>query len=168
MRVIRGGQYGKRAIPYNRPASPTVESQAYSLLTWKLLSDWFFPEEAPKTSPEFTHDPIENQRRINYAKSHVYSIQNGLKDFNRIQEAFENVGKGNASAEDFNIVNKEVKIRNSHLAESNHPKTAAGYESTPEGYTWHHHHDYGRMQLVEDEVHSKTGHTGGFSLWRKK
>ena len=42
---------------------------------------------------------------------------------------------------------------------------AAGYESTPKGYTWHHHQDNGRMQLVESEVHRKTGHTGGFSLW---
>lgn len=41
----------------------------------------------------------------------------------------------------------------------------AGYKSTPKGYTWHHHQDFGRMQLVESKVHSQTGHTGGFSLW---
>ncbi|MBS1749785.1 MAG: HNH endonuclease, partial [Bacteroidetes bacterium] len=40
----------------------------------------------------------------------------------------------------------------------------AGYDSTPKGYTWHHHETDGRMQLVESKVHSKTGHTGGFSL----
>ncbi|MEZ4775548.1 MAG: HNH endonuclease [Bacteroidia bacterium] len=223
MRVIRGGQYGKgssqpfnpgdpvseRAIQYNRPASPTVESQVYSLLTWKLLADWLFPQETPKTSSEFTNDPVENQRRINHAKSYAYRIQNGLKDYNRIQEAFENVGNGNASAEDLNIFNREIKIRNSHLAESNHPKTdvpfdvdgfpdfsgnlypdgpndvmitptgdrdndfsaankEAGYNFTPKGYTWHHYQDYGRMQLVESEIHNKTGHTGGFYLWPRK
>jgi hypothetical protein len=42
---------------------------------------------------------------------------------------------------------------------------AAGYSSTPKGYTWHHHQEYGRMQLVDEPVHTKTGHTGGFSLW---
>jgi hypothetical protein len=42
---------------------------------------------------------------------------------------------------------------------------AAGYTSTPAGYTWHHHQDYGRMQLVEFDIHKRTGHTGGFSLW---
>lgn len=42
---------------------------------------------------------------------------------------------------------------------------AAGYKSTPEGYTWHHHQTTGRMQLVNYEVHRKTGHTGGFALW---
>ena len=42
---------------------------------------------------------------------------------------------------------------------------AAGYQSTPKGYTWHHHQTKGRMQLVETFIHSKTGHTGGFDLW---
>ena len=42
---------------------------------------------------------------------------------------------------------------------------AAGYSSTPKGYTWHHHQDTGRMQLVESDIHGDTGHTGGFSLW---
>jgi hypothetical protein len=42
---------------------------------------------------------------------------------------------------------------------------AAGYTKTPAGYTWHHHQDYGRMQLVETTVHAKTGHAGGYSIW---
>ena len=35
----------------------------------------------------------------------------------------------------------------------------------PEGYTWHHHEEPGRMQLVDTEVHAKTLHTGGRSIW---
>ncbi|AGE64234.1 HNH endonuclease [Bacillus subtilis] len=35
---------------------------------------------------------------------------------------------------------------------------------TPDGYTWHHHQDPGRMQLVDQKVHRKTGHTGGRHL----
>ena len=35
----------------------------------------------------------------------------------------------------------------------------------PENYTWHHHQDTGRMQLVDSNLHSKTGHDGGFSIW---
>jgi hypothetical protein len=35
----------------------------------------------------------------------------------------------------------------------------------PDGYTWHHHQDHGRMQLIPREIHEATGHTGGFSLW---
>ncbi|MEK5071439.1 HNH endonuclease [Sporosarcina sp. FSL K6-1508] len=36
---------------------------------------------------------------------------------------------------------------------------------TPEGYEWHHHEEPGRIQLVDEEVHSQTGHTGGRSIW---
>lgn len=39
----------------------------------------------------------------------------------------------------------------------------AGLDSTPSGYTWHHHQDTGLMQLIDRSVHAKTGHTGGFS-----
>lgn len=36
---------------------------------------------------------------------------------------------------------------------------------TPEGFTWHHCENKGEMQLVDSEVHAKTGHTGGKSVW---
>ena len=35
----------------------------------------------------------------------------------------------------------------------------------PNKYTWHHHQETGVLQLVDREVHRKTGHTGGFSIW---
>jgi len=28
-------------------------------------------------------------------------------------------------------------------------------------YTWHHHQDTGRMQLIETRIHTQTGHIGG-------
>ena len=39
---------------------------------------------------------------------------------------------------------------------------------TPDGYTWHHHQEPGRMQLVDSETHAQTGHTGGYALWGQK
>jgi hypothetical protein len=39
-----------------------------------------------------------------------------------------------------------------------------GAEKIP-GFTWHHHQDIGRMQLIPTDVHSKTGHIGGFRMW---
>lgn len=36
---------------------------------------------------------------------------------------------------------------------------------TPEGYTWHHHEEPGRMQLVDSKIHAETRHEGGRSLW---
>ena len=40
-----------------------------------------------------------------------------------------------------------------------------GDGGTPDGYTWHHHQETGRMQLVESGVHLRTGHTGGKEIW---
>jgi hypothetical protein len=34
-----------------------------------------------------------------------------------------------------------------------------------EAYTWHHHQDVGRMQLVPRKIHADTGHVGGFDMW---
>lgn len=36
---------------------------------------------------------------------------------------------------------------------------------TPDGYTWHHSEMPGSLQLVEEEAHAHTGHTGGRELW---
>ncbi|WP_100333115.1 HNH endonuclease [Bacillus alkalisoli] len=36
---------------------------------------------------------------------------------------------------------------------------------TPDGYTWHHHEEMGKIQLVETEPHDQSGHTGGRSIW---
>jgi len=36
---------------------------------------------------------------------------------------------------------------------------------TPSGYVWHHAATPGVMQLVRSDIHKKTGHTGGYSLW---
>lgn len=36
---------------------------------------------------------------------------------------------------------------------------------TPEGYTWHHNEEPGVLQLVDEEIHNQTGHTGGRSIW---
>jgi filamentous hemagglutinin len=40
--------------------------------------------------------------------------------------------------------------------------------STIEGYTWHHHQDTGRMQLVPRDLHRQTGHVGGEGMAKGK
>ncbi|MDH3000469.1 hypothetical protein A1D23_01155 [Chelonobacter oris] len=41
-------------------------------------------------------------------------------------------------------------------------------ESKIPGFTWHHHQDTGRMQLVPEWEHSKTGHVGGDYIQKGK
>lgn len=40
--------------------------------------------------------------------------------------------------------------------------------STPSGYTWHHHQEAGVLQLVDEQIHTKTSHIGGYSIWGSK
>ncbi len=40
--------------------------------------------------------------------------------------------------------------------------------SSPPNYTWHHHQETGRMQLVEFTLHNQASHTGGNSFWGQK
>ena len=35
----------------------------------------------------------------------------------------------------------------------------------PSGYTWHHHQEKGRMQLVETKIHDAAKHVGGYAIW---
>ena len=37
--------------------------------------------------------------------------------------------------------------------------------TAPDGYVWHHDAETGKLQLVDFETHSRTGHTGGRSIW---
>jgi filamentous hemagglutinin len=56
--------------------------------------------------------------------------------------------------------------KNMFTAEQLHDIKSGSYKI--EGFTWHHHQDFGRMQLIPEEIHSKTGHVGGFEMWGGK
>lgn len=43
---------------------------------------------------------------------------------------------------------------------------AAGFSSTPKGYTWHHCEDMQTLQLIPTDLHMAVRHTGGASLIR--
>lgn len=53
------------------------------------------------------------------------------------------------------------------FSEEQHEQIKDGiYDGTaPDGYVWHHDAEAGKLQLVDFETHSHTGHTGGRSLW---
>lgn len=72
--------------------------------------------------------------------------------------------------EQFKECNKQLKE-----AVENDPELAKQFDEeqleqiengdTPDGYTWHHNEEHGKMQLVDSETHAKTGHTGGKVIW---
>ena len=62
---------------------------------------------------------------------------------------------------------KEAIASNPELRNKFTPEQLEQIENgeTPDGYTWHHDAEVGKMQLVDSEEHQKTGHTGGRSIW---
>lgn len=67
-----------------------------------------------------------------------------------------------ASKDLYNSIQKDSKLASQFTTEEINLFKAG---KVPENYTWHHHQDTGRMQLVDSNLHSKTGHDGGFSIW---
>ncbi len=65
--------------------------------------------------------------------------------------------KSNSRADHFKAANIE--------REGVNPPTEGS--SSPDGWTWHHHFDVGRMQLIDRKVHAAFPHKGGFSRWGK-
>jgi hypothetical protein len=54
--------------------------------------------------------------------------------------------------------NRDIRLSNKLL----------NYKKTPEGYTWHHHHDGETMMLVPKELHDAVRHTGGNAMTKLK
>ncbi|MGK0188836.1 MAG: hypothetical protein ACI9R3_004650 [Verrucomicrobiales bacterium] len=48
---------------------------------------------------------------------------------------------------------------------------AAGFgeraRDTPDGFTWHHHEEIGRMELIRSDVHGDFPHSGGVSKFKE-
>lgn len=58
----------------------------------------------------------------------------------------------------------KIKLTGNYRSDFAAANAAAGFQATPEGYTWHHHQDIGLMQLVRTDVHESFWHSGGVSL----
>ena len=90
-----------------------------------------------------------------------YTVKLRRRDFKKTRE------------QHFYIANKELykKIQsNSRIREKFPDQEIKEFSQgrTPKKYTWHHHQDAGVLQLVEYEIHSKTSHIGGYSIWGSK
>lgn len=62
--------------------------------------------------------------------------------------------------------NKDVKINmtGDDYWDFKRANEKAGFNETPEGFTWHHHQDGETMQLIPSELHNNVPHTGGASV----
>ena len=69
---------------------------------------------------------------------------------------------GASDSVQFGWLNRDLKSRN-----PNYDPETQSFPPDTKRYTWHHHQDDGRMQLVEFGVHNATNHKGGRTTWAK-
>lgn len=76
------------------------------------------------------------------------------------KQGFPNFGPHSVAEVEIKGLTGEIRV-DSKLAND-----ALGYPSTPDGFTWHHVEDGQTMQLVPQELHEATRHTGGAAVIR--
>jgi hypothetical protein len=73
-------------------------------------------------------------------------------------------GQMRAATRELRKLIQEGRIPANTFTEDQLRAIKSGLANIPD-YTWHHHQDVGRMQLVPTSIHSKTGHIGGSEMW---
>jgi filamentous hemagglutinin len=58
-----------------------------------------------------------------------------------------------------------IGMTGSYRADYAEANRLAGFKDTPNGYVWHHNEELGVMQLVPEDLHIGTRHSGGVTLW---
>lgn len=114
----------------------------------------------------------------------LFGFENGSPDFpsqfDTILDQYELVDQLTFPNRDFDTFrNDHFQAANNALADvleanpglADHPGVAESIDqlralrASPANFTWHHHQDFGRMQLVPRSVHTGLNHTGGIALW---
>ncbi len=66
----------------------------------------------------------------------------------------------------FEAIEADPKLKEKFTAEQiEQIKDGVNDGTPPDGYVWNHDAEAGKMQLVNSDIHAKTGHTGGRFLW---
>ena len=90
-----------------------------------------------------------------------YTVKLRRKDFRKSRETHFNI----ANKKLYNAISSNSRLR-SKFTKQDIKKISQG--ETPNKYTWHHHQDSGVLELVDSDIHSKTSHVGGYSIWGGK
>lgn len=115
---------------------------------------FYFDEKWVALKLEGVTDPVRIREIKALAEKYPHGVPFtgcGKADFSRYAEKkIEIVFSGN-STKDVVLVNKSI-----------------GFRSTPEGMTWHHHHDGKTMMLIDKHLHREIRHTGGSAIVRSQ
>lgn len=134
-------------------------------------------KKAVEAAPKVAKEAMNQARKQAYEAAKTQAKKRNSHLANDIQEKYDVPFDADGFPDFSDFLYKggksEVTIDYSRnrIEDAKRANRAAGYDRTPKGYVWHHHQDYGKMQLGEELAHSKTGHTGGVNFpgpqWRQ-
>ncbi|VVB65065.1 Salmonella virulence plasmid 65kDa B protein [uncultured archaeon] len=128
------------------------------------------PSKGPRSVKEANDISEANRNTVKQKAPELVRRYNREKDLIEAEDRFAEFSKDELYPHGVNDVNIGA-LRGSRAKDFAAANKIAGYSETPKGYTWHHHQDLGRIQLVEESVHAKRveghDHWGGVSIWQK-
>lgn len=121
--------------------------------------------EHPETGVQFVEKTIEIQDgQVIEGIFPVFDSSFNVVITEKLFLESDNVHFGVANDTLYNAISNDPNI-SSELGLSQFDVQALENGQTPEGFTWHHNEEPGILQLVDDETHAQTAHTGGRAIW---
>ena len=112
----------------------------------------------PKTGVPFDSKGFPNFEQ--YAK---YDTRINTKEF----RSKGSTGQMRLATKDLAEAIRKGQVRSSSFNSKQLKAIEKGESKIPD-YTWHHHQDTGRMQLIREDIHRRTGHIGGEAMDKGK
>ena len=119
-------------------------------------------ERHPETGVEFVRKEVETDDGI---KEGVFPKFEAIETVDLPEDLYKESDRN--QFEHCNQKLKEDIAQNPNLREKFTPEQLEQIDNneTPDGYTWHHSEERGRIELVDSDIHARTGHTGGRNTW---
>lgn len=156
--------YKKEATPLNyKPLCEAVDIESAQTEKLTTINEKYEGEKHPETEVSYERKVVETPEGIKegvfpqFESEFTADLPNELLEANDYQQ--------------FKHSNEELK-----KAIEADPELASKFDeeqldqiengdTPPDGYTWHHSEETGKMELVDSETHAVTRHTGGKAIW---
>ncbi len=191
---VTGGVFGARQVINTEIATPNSAvnklDDIFKNNSPKLQAEMVTPNgfrvKVPQTDKPFqtTDDLIlEARGRTNgdyankkfpmaeYAEKMKAKYPDKAEIFDEIVKKYPNGVKFNAEGfpefSPYSIKTVKINMKGNRTSDFTEANRAAGLKTTPKGYTWHHHQDRTKMELVPRDLHDFIRHDGGVSEIKK-
>lgn len=117
-------------------------------------------------------DLIKAPTKVDIVKQNIYCRDSFRPEFLKNRDKYENIFKeaNKQLIKDGTnkLHGKELNMKQILEKQTNDILNPTGAEAgNIYGFSWHHHENMGKMQLVPEGIHKKVKHTGGHIIWSK-